>query len=579
MTKLCFPAKVLDQHAVWLGKTGSGKSSALRGVVENLLDQGKRVCIVDPKGDWWGLKSSADGKSAGYPVIAFGDFKEQKASDIPINAQSGKHVAELIVSGNRPCIIGFRGWMPGQMTDFWIDFASTLFNTNTGELFVVIDEVHNFAPKGKIMDPKAGKVLHWTNRLLSEGRGLGLVFLIASQRPQKVHNDALTCCETLVAMRVNHAADRNALKEWIDGCGDKTHGQQILNSVADMERGEAFVWSPEIKFGPQRLKFPMFNTFDSFAPPQLQKKVSQSGWSEVDLEVVKEKLAAVIEESKANDPRELKKQIFELRRQLADKPQSVAQVDEAAVEIAVRSAIETTRADMQEHFIKLCRHVADMRNLAKEVATKAAEIVGTPVPMPPELPEPKTRISPVSGKSFRLTLPANAPPLSKPSIQTNSTEVSLSGPQHQILIRLAEFRACGRDSVRLSWLAASMSTTVRSRGFEENMRQLKKLELVRSVPPENVQLTESGRATAGEQLPLSGAALLDKVCQMLSGPQTEILRHLVKTHLYIPLETLAQQFNTTVRARGFEENVRFLRSNDLIETQNGSVGAADWLMQ
>ena len=275
---LAFPSKVLDQHLVVLGKTGAGKSSALRHIVEHLLSHNKRVCVVDPKGDWWGLKWSSDGASEGFPIIAFGDFKESKAVDVPINPQAGKHVAELITSGNRPCVIGFRGWMTSHMVKFWIDFASTVFNSNSGELYLVGDEFHNFAPKGKIMDPEAGKCLHWSNRLINEGRGLGITCLIASQRPQKVHNDTLTACETLVAMRVIHKADRDAVKDWIEGCGDMERGKEVLNSLAGMARGEAFVWSPEIDFGPKRLTFPMFTTFDSFAPPQLQKKVHGSGW-------------------------------------------------------------------------------------------------------------------------------------------------------------------------------------------------------------------------------------------------------------------------------------------------------------
>jgi hypothetical protein len=44
------------QHVAVLGKTRSGKSSAMRLLVEYLLDKGKPVCIVDPKGDWWGIK-------------------------------------------------------------------------------------------------------------------------------------------------------------------------------------------------------------------------------------------------------------------------------------------------------------------------------------------------------------------------------------------------------------------------------------------------------------------------------------------------------------------------------------------
>ena len=144
---LIFPEKILEQHLVVLGKTGAGKSSALRHVVEHLLGKRKRVVIIDPKGDWWGLKSSSDGRGAGFPVILFGDFKKPEAADVPVGDRSGKHIAELISTGNRPCVVGMRGWTQGAMTRFWIDFASTLFAHNAGELYLVGDEFHNFAPK------------------------------------------------------------------------------------------------------------------------------------------------------------------------------------------------------------------------------------------------------------------------------------------------------------------------------------------------------------------------------------------------------------------------------------------------
>jgi hypothetical protein len=362
-TPLCFPEAVLNQHLVMLGKTGAGKSSALRHVVEHLLARRKRVCIVDPKGDWWGLKVSADGKGPGFPVIMFGDFKETRgrsATDVPINAQSGRHVAELIASGNRPCVIGFRGWRTSDMLRFWIDFAAALFATNTGELFVVGDEFHNFAPKGKVLSPQAGESLHWANRLLAEGRGLGLTFLLASQRPQKVHNDTLTSCETLVAMRVIHAADRAAIKDWVDGAGDPKLGKQVLDALAGLPRGEAYVWSPEIGFGPERLAFPFFTTFDSFAPPQIQRKVSSKGWADVNLDEVKQKLARVIEEHKANDPAELKKQLAELRQALAATDRA-APVDEKAIARAVAAAEARVRGESGRTTAGAARTIAALR--------------------------------------------------------------------------------------------------------------------------------------------------------------------------------------------------------------------------
>src|ERR1051325_6448426 len=82
-TGLIFPEVILNQHLVVLGKTGAGKSSALRHIVEHLLSRQKRVCIIDPKGDWNGLKVSADGQAPGYPAILFGNFKETAGQSIP----------------------------------------------------------------------------------------------------------------------------------------------------------------------------------------------------------------------------------------------------------------------------------------------------------------------------------------------------------------------------------------------------------------------------------------------------------------------------------------------------------------
>lgn len=339
-----------------LGKTGAGKSSALRHIVEHLLGQKKRVVIIDPKGDWWGLKTAADGKGPGFPVIMFGDFKESRAADVPITKESGKHIAELVAAGNRPCVIGFRGWSTHHMQIFWLAFAEALFAKNAGELFIVGDEFHNFAPKGKVLSPQAGESLHWSNRLLSEGRGLGLVCLLASQRPQKVHNDTLTSCETLVAMRVIHKADRDAVKDWIDGAGDAELGKQVLNSLAGMPRGQAYIWSPEIEFGPKLVTFPMFTTFDSFAPPQLQKKVSSKGWSGVDLDDVKKKLATVIEEAKANDPAELKKQIQELQKKL--KAQPAIDPDAQRIINELRAQVNIFEQAAKEHEAAVQRAVA-----------------------------------------------------------------------------------------------------------------------------------------------------------------------------------------------------------------------------
>jgi len=343
VTKLAIPDAALAQHVIALGKTGSGKSSKLRLIVEKLLDLQVPTCIVDPKGDWWGLKSSADGKHAGYPVVIFGG----EHCDVPLNSHAGAHVAELVATGNRPCIVDLGGWMIGERTRFFIDFAAALFRLTRGPRHLVIDEVHNFAPQGKVLDPDAGKMLHWANRLASEGRGKGLTIIAASQRPQKVHKDFLTSCETLIAGRVIHKLDRDAIRDWIDGCADPTLGKQVLGELANMKRNEAWVWSPEIDFGPERIAFPMFKTFDSFQP-QAADAAKLKGWAEVDLEEVKTKLAAVVAEAEANDPAVLRKQLAELQRQLKAKgaptPEDLKAAEQRGFERSNALAIEAQNA-------------------------------------------------------------------------------------------------------------------------------------------------------------------------------------------------------------------------------------------
>lgn len=575
MSKLPFPERVLHQHIATLGKTGAGKSSALRVIAEHLLDNKRRVAIVDPKGDWWGLKSSADGKSAGYPVITFGDFKEPRATDVPINDRSGKHVAELIATGNRPCVLGFRGWMPAQLVRFWLDFAPALFNANEGELYVIIDEVHNFAPKGKIFDPDAGKCLHWTNRIMSEGRGLGLTFFIASQRPQKVHNDTLDNCETLIAMRVAHPAAREALKDWIDGNGDPARGKEVLATLAQLKRGEAWVWSPESGFGPERVQFPMFSTFDSFAPPQLQKKVSQAGWSEVNLDQVREKLATVIAEAKANDPKELKAEISRLKQELVKKQPNVTNVssvpDPKTIERAVRAATEPILQKLTLARLKAIRAAESakrMCGLASDLHVAIAEIAEIDIPKaaPTPMPAPVRIQTP----TIRAT----------PARTNGSADASLSNSQLKVLSRLVELLECtGQSSVKKEQLAAWSEYSPTSGGYNNLLGSLRSAGYIDYPQPGMVHITDAGRAIAQpENIPVSSDEMRERAKRVLNGSEAKLIDILHRSRETWSKEQLGQESGFSHTSGGFNNYLGHMRTLGFVEyPAPGQVKAADWL--
>jgi hypothetical protein len=582
---LIFPQKVLDQHLVVLGKTGAGKSSALRHIVEHLLSHKKRVCVVDPKGDWNGLKVSADGKGAGFPVILFGDFKEtagkQIPPDVPLNEFSGKHIAELVTSGNRPCVIGLRGWTQGHMHKFWIDFASTVFNSNAGELYLVIDEVHNFAPKGKILSPEVGIALHWSNRVMNEGRGIGLVNLIASQRPQKVHNDTLTACETLVAMRVIHKADRDAVEDWIKGCGDPKQGIEVLNALAGMKRGEAYVWSPEVAFGPERLAFPMFTTFDSFAPPQLQTKVSGKDWASVDLDEVKQKLASVIEKAKQNDPKELQKKVSEankrigdLERQLTVKAPAPAKTVETIKEVEKPVLKDGHLNRLESVSERLAKVGAQLVDVAKEI-TAAIQKVSTnghkPVaqrvsPVPRAVPERKPAPTPVVERE----------PQTVGDLKINKT-------QQRILDALAWYESIGIPEPTNIQIGAIALIDPTGGYFSNTVGPLTTAGLVERRAG-TMSLTDEGRAVA--VVPESIGSLDDyhdvlrqrvRKARSANGRTVDMLNAIIANGVEISTEEIGRAVGIDHTGGYFSNTIGPLSTLGLIERNQGMVRPTDVL--
>jgi hypothetical protein len=288
---------------------------------------------------------------------------------------AGAELAELIFTGNRSCIIDMKQWRPSERTKFFIDFAETAFKVTRGHRHLVISEVHNFAFKGKVLSPQAGDMLYWANRLASEGRGLGLNMLFDSQRPQKVHNDILDSCETLIACRTIHKSGREAIKDWIDGAADPEQGKEVLRELASMQRQEAWVWSPEIGFGPKRLTFPMFSTYDSFKPQSVSVK-KLKGWAAVDLQEVSAKLAKTVSDAQANDPAALKKRVRELESALLNVAHAKSSPDAPAATKAELRATVIANKNLRRLIGELMKFIVKINaeGFSKDAGVDPAEL-------------------------------------------------------------------------------------------------------------------------------------------------------------------------------------------------------------
>lgn len=302
------PDQALDNHIAILGKTGSGKTYTAKGIVEMLLAAGKRVCIIDPTSAYWGLRSGANGKSGGFPIVVFGGPK----ADVPLDKSHGKMIAEIVGTSNTPAILDTRLFTTGERTTFFSDFAEELLRKNEGTLHLVIDEAHLFAPQGRVNDPQSGRMLHAANNLVSLGRGIGLNIIMLTQRPAKLHKDSLTQVETLIAMRLVAPQDRAAVNDWIGEWADPKDAKGMMSELPSLPSGEGWIWSPLADVF-KRVKFPRIETYDSSRAPQGLTGKGPTMKS-INIPELETRLKTVVAETVENDPRKLKARIAELEK-------------------------------------------------------------------------------------------------------------------------------------------------------------------------------------------------------------------------------------------------------------------------
>lgn len=542
------PAKALEQHIAILGKTGSGKTYAAKGVVERILTDGGRVCIIDPTGAWHGLRSSATGKSAGFPVVIFGG----EHADLPLGSAHGEAIAEIIGTASTPAIIDTSLMRVGERTRFFADFADALVRKNKGPLHLVIDEAHLFAPQGKVNDPQSGAMLHAANNLVSLGRSRGLRIILITQRPAKLHKDSLTQVETLVALRLIAPQDRKAVEEWIKDNADEKKGKEIISSLATLKTGHGWVWAPELNIL-ERVTFPKIKTFDSSRAPEDGEDGKGPVFAPIDQEAIAKRLEVVAKDALANDPTRLKAEIAKLKRE-ASTPKPDA-VDPAAIENADRAGYERGFREGAQ------ATKTTILTKAQAVTDAANELRGT------VLPQANYQARPAA----RHPVPRLAPAPRRSTNGHAEPSANLPRAERRILIALAQYPG-GRTKNQVAVLAGY---AVNGGGFNNALSALRSSNFL-TGSGDNLDITDSGLEALGGFDPLpTGDDLLEHWLRQLGKAEREALRVIAGAWPEtLSKEDVAAQAGYTAGGGGFNNAISRLRTLELIGGR-GDLKASD----
>jgi DNA helicase HerA-like ATPase len=140
---LQLPAEAVTETFAILAKRGAGKTYTAAVMVEELLQAGLQVVVVDPVGVWWGLRSSADGQQEGLPIVIIGG----EHGDVPHEVGAGEIIADLVVDEGLSVALDLSHLRKGEQTRFMMEFAEQLYHKNRQPLHLVLDEADAFAPQ------------------------------------------------------------------------------------------------------------------------------------------------------------------------------------------------------------------------------------------------------------------------------------------------------------------------------------------------------------------------------------------------------------------------------------------------
>ena len=318
---LSLPLDAVTRTFGILAVRGAGKSNTAAVMAEEMFAARLPFCVVDPVGSWYGLRSSADGKTPGLAIPIFGG----KHGDVPLERGAGELIADLVIEKRLTCVLDLsRFESEAAKKAFLLAFAQRLYLKNENPLHLFLEEADDYIPQ-KPMRDEAQLLRAWEN-IVRRGRARGLGMTLITQRSAAVAKMVLTQVETLFAMRTTGPQDIAAIEAWV-----KYHqvGKDLLSTLASLEDGEAWVWSPHYLKTMSRHQIRRRETFDSGATPKnVHAKDTRppATLADIDLASLQERMSATIEKAKADNPRELRKQLAEAQRMLLRQEKTIREL-------------------------------------------------------------------------------------------------------------------------------------------------------------------------------------------------------------------------------------------------------------
>lgn len=595
---LYLPLEAVTNTHLILARRRVGKSYTAAVMAEEMVKAGLPWVAHDPTGVWWGLTSSADGKSEGMPVIVIGG----PHGHIPLEPGSGKIIANLVVDHPGWYVIDYSRFdHRADEIRFATDFGVQLYRRKQRKpsaLHLFIDEADMFVPQKLPKNAKA--MFDAYDAIVRRGGVYGLGVTLISQRPALVNTDVRTQCETLIALQTTAPLDQDPIFDWVGRNGSEEQLREIKRTLASLKVGQAWFFSPDSDVF-QQIQIRTRETFNSSATPKPgTRPIEPKVFANIDLQSLGEEIAATVERSKQEDPEFLRRRISQLQHDLAHGRSAPGQPNPAAAEpvierVEVPVIQEEQLQTLEGYLSEINRVTQGFREIRLEIeklfngkidglnasalalssaiesATHApARSAGEKTPKP--IPARVTAVTPRVDPAPKRDAARSAAVL----VDRDGNAQPLTGPQQRVLDAIAWMESIRLFNPARSIVAFLADYSMNSSSFTNALGANRTSGWITYPNSDSVSLTDAGRALAKpEPAPLTTEELHRKIFVRLPGPQARVLRPLIDQYPHpLKREELAEQAGYSMSSSSFTNALGALRTMGLINYPNSSEAVA-----
>lgn len=510
-----------------VGIRASGKTYAMTGIAEQLLDANIPFVAFDPIGVWRNLKVPGAGK--GYKIVV----AHPTTGDLPLTPESAPEIVRAAMRENIPLVIDLYA-MNLSKAD-WKRIVESCIrvllyeNKDHGLRHIFIEEAAEFCPQ--VVSSDNAKVYAEVEKLARMGGNSSLGYTLINQRSEQLNKAVLELCECLFLFRQKGKNSLTALGKWLDYASPEI-SKEIIKTMPTLPTGECWAWL-QGETNPQHVKMP---TKNSFHPDRQNPSPSKGANTRTDVSAFVSTLSASLEHhiqvTRENDPAQLRKRIAELER--ASKSTSPAPKPiETIREVPILKEADIAR--LEAIIEKLTGSIGPVEQLIRNFKH-----------------QPRHVAAPIQ---HRHTFTPKA-------TSNNSNGSSVGRCEMAILKVLAQFPQ-GRTTVQIALLSGY---SVSSGGFNNSLGSLRSAELITRGSP--VKITESGLKVVGDFEPIpTGMAAVEYWLTKLGKCERSIVSALASKDS-MTKEELGDATGYSVTSGGFNNSLGSLRTLEIITRGN-----------